>query len=173
MVLLLTLIEPNNSQPTIPPRKRQMCVGVLNPNSFVLLWLMPETCSVNHKKSLEVTKCWDKWTILRVWTLDAESVKPHDPSFTSCAVLNQEKHGLWSPPLPPLPWQHKGVVWSGSLLMTCQWPLVKCIIEVLKRSVSGLLFSSFLNVLMNSVYSWALGYFNGPLIRKGTFLKSD
>ena len=105
-----------------------------SPSNFVLLWLMTRMCFVNHKWSLEFTKGWDKWTIFMVCWLDAHILKTYDPSFTSCVELNQEKEGLQR----SSPHSNtrvsicvKWVIFNDLPTTTC-----KCIIEVIKRSVS-------------------------------------
>lgn len=131
-------MELNYSQSTLSPRKRDIGVGAFSPNSFVLLWLMPGICRVNHK-SLKITECWNKWTLFKISVLDADSLKLYDSGFPRCAVFTGVKKDFRdqvSRTIQGFPW-----VWSGSFLMTCQEPLVKCIIEVVKRLVSSLFFS--------------------------------
>lgn len=147
LILLFILIEQISVSPSFPQQKKW--VGEFSPNNFVLLWLMTRMCFVNHKRSLEVTKCWDKWTVFRVCWLDAHILKTYDPSFTSCVELNQEKEGL----------QRSNPHSNTRVSIFVKWvifndlPTTTCIIEVVKRSISSMLFSSFANVLMNSVHS--------------------
>lgn len=88
------------------------------------------TCSLNgHEVTIR--------TIFKISRLDASSLKPYDLFLLAVLFLTRNNKGFASQVRMA---KKVSTSVNGSFLMTCQQPLVKGVIEIVKRLGSSLLF---------------------------------